>query len=80
MNAPLAQTNKRLGMPVRFSESVERPEPDEAKTIQGLIAAMRNTNEKTLADGGVYEAAKKFRAEKNNRPIQEPRERVLFED
>jgi hypothetical protein len=31
---------------------VERLEPDEAKTIQGLIAAMRYVNEKTLADGG----------------------------
>src|ERR1700722_3399981 len=52
MNAPLMQTNERLGAPVRFSESVERPGPDEATTIQGLIAAMRYVNEKTLADGG----------------------------
>ena len=52
MNAPLFQTNERFGVPVRFSESVERVEPDEAATIQGLIAAMRYVNEKTLADGG----------------------------
>ena len=51
MNAPLILTSKQLGVPVRFSPSVERPEPDEAKTIQGLIAAMRYVNEKTLADG-----------------------------
>ena len=51
MNAPLILTSKQLGAPVRFSPSVERPEPDEAKTIQGLIAAMRYVNEKTLADG-----------------------------
>jgi hypothetical protein len=52
MNAPLILASKQLGVPVRFSPSVERPEPDEAKTIQGLIAAMRYVNEKTLADGG----------------------------
>ena len=52
MNAPLSFTSKQLGVPVRFSPSVERPEPDEAKTIQGLIAAMRYVNEKTFADGG----------------------------
>jgi hypothetical protein len=52
MNAPLIFPSKQLGVPVRFSPSVERPEPDEAKTIQGLIAAMRYVNEKTLADGG----------------------------
>ena len=38
--------------PVRFSPAVERPEPDEAETIQGLISTMRYINEKTLADGG----------------------------
>ena len=38
--------------PVPFSPAVERPEPDEAETIQGLISAMRYINEKTLADGG----------------------------
>src|SRR5260370_7988039 len=42
----------QLEAPIRFSPSVERLEPDEAKTIQGLIAAMRYVNEKTLADGG----------------------------
>jgi hypothetical protein len=52
MNSPLIFTNKQLGSPVRFNASVERVEPDEAKTIQGLIAAMRYVNEKTLADGG----------------------------
>jgi hypothetical protein len=52
MNAPLILTSKQLGAPVRFSPSVERPEPDAAKTIQGLIAAMRYVNEKTFADGG----------------------------
>jgi hypothetical protein len=52
MNVPLIFPNKQLGVPVRFSPSVERPEPDEAKTIQGLIATMRYINEKTLADGG----------------------------
>ena len=38
--------------PVPFSPAVERPEPDEAATIQGLISTMRYINEKTLADGG----------------------------
>ena len=37
---------------VRFSPAVERPEPDEAETIRGLISTMRYINEKTLADGG----------------------------
>jgi hypothetical protein len=32
--------------------SVERPEADEAKTTQALIATMRYINEKTFADGG----------------------------
>jgi hypothetical protein len=41
-----------LQAPVRFSPSVERPEADEAETIQGLMATMRYINEKTLADGG----------------------------
>jgi hypothetical protein len=52
MNAPLILTSKQVDNPVRFSPSVERPEPNEAQTIQGLIAAMRYVNEKTLADGG----------------------------
>jgi len=38
--------------PVRFGPLVERLELDEAKTVQGLIAAMRYVNEKTFADGG----------------------------
>ena len=41
-----------LESPVRFSPAVERPEPDEAETIQGLISTMRYINEKTLTDGG----------------------------
>src|ERR1700729_2429588 len=44
--------NHQVSVPVRFNPSVERPEPDEAETIQGLISAMRYINEKTLADGG----------------------------
>src|SRR5258708_24126403 len=52
MNAPLILTSKQVDNPVPFSPSVERPEPNEAQTIQGLIAAMRYGNEKTLADGG----------------------------
>src|ERR1700755_2398821 len=51
MNAPLILTSKQFGVPVRFSPSVERPEPDAAKTIQGLIGAVRYVNEKTFADG-----------------------------
>jgi hypothetical protein len=47
-----AFVNDRLSVPVRFTPSVERPEPDEAETTQGLIATMRYINEKTLADGG----------------------------
>ena len=41
-----------LESPVRFGPAVERPEPDEAETIQGLISTMRYINEKTLTDGG----------------------------
>jgi hypothetical protein len=52
MKAPSIFKTERLGVPVRFSPSVERLEPDEAKTIQGLIATMRYVNEKTFADGG----------------------------
>ena len=44
--------NHPLSVPIRFSPSVEQPEPDEAETTQGLIATMRYINEKTLADGG----------------------------
>ena len=47
-----AFANDGLSVPVRFSPSVERPEPDEGETTQGLIATMRYINEKTLADGG----------------------------
>jgi catalase len=42
--------NIQLETPVRFSPSVERPDADEAKTIQALIATMRYI--KTFADGG----------------------------
>jgi hypothetical protein len=38
--------------PVRYSPSVEQPETDEAKAIEGLIAANRFINERTFADGG----------------------------
>ena len=44
--------NVQLEAPVRFSPSVERPDVDEAKTTQALIATMRYINEKTFADGG----------------------------
>src|SRR5258707_13940305 len=52
MKHALKIADVQLEAPIRFSPSVERLEPDEAKTIQGLIAAMRYVNEKTLADGG----------------------------
>jgi hypothetical protein len=44
--------NGQLEAPVRFSPSVERPDADEAKTTEGLIATLRYINEKTFADGG----------------------------
>jgi hypothetical protein len=44
--------NGQLESPVRFSPSVERPDGDEAKTTQALIATLRYINEKTFADGG----------------------------
>jgi hypothetical protein len=44
--------NGQLESPVRFSPSVERPDGDEAKTTQALIATLRHINEKTFADGG----------------------------
>jgi len=44
--------NVQLETPVRFSPSVERPDADEAKTTQALIATLRYINEKTFADGG----------------------------
>src|SRR5882762_1645187 len=52
MKHALKIADVQIEAPIRFSPSVERLEPDEAKTIQGLIAAMRYVNEKTLADGG----------------------------
>jgi hypothetical protein len=52
MNAPLNAIAEQIGVPVRFSPSLEQPERNEAETIQGLIKAMRYVNEKTLADGG----------------------------
>ena len=52
MNAPFNSNVAHIGVPVRFSPSLEKPEPNEAETIQGLIRAMRYVNEKTLADGG----------------------------
>jgi hypothetical protein len=42
----------QLEAPVRFSPTVERPDGDEAKTTQALIATLRYINEKTFADGG----------------------------
>src|SRR5450432_2342162 len=44
--------NVQLEAPVRFGPSVERPDADEAKTTQALIATLRYINEKTFADGG----------------------------
>ncbi len=44
--------NVQLEVPVRFSPPVERPDGDEAKTTQALIATLRYINEKTFADGG----------------------------
>jgi hypothetical protein len=44
--------NGQLESPVRFGPSVERPDGDEAKTTQALIATLRYINEKTFADGG----------------------------
>jgi hypothetical protein len=52
MNQAAKILDLKFETPVRFSPEVERPEPDEAETIQGLISAMRYINEKTLADGG----------------------------
>src|SRR5260370_11305102 len=52
MSLPSTIMNVQLEAPVRFSPSVERPDADEAKTTQGLIATMRYINEKTFADGG----------------------------
>jgi hypothetical protein len=52
MNAPSILPIKFIPRPIPFSPSVERLEPDEAETINGLIATMRYVNEKTFADGG----------------------------
>jgi len=52
MNQAAKIPDLQFETPVRFSPAVERPEPDEAETIQGLISTMRYINEKTLADGG----------------------------
>ncbi|OSI50026.1 catalase family protein [Bradyrhizobium canariense] len=51
MNAPLIFPRKATDAPIRFSPSVERLDPDEAATIEGLIATMRYVNERTFADG-----------------------------
>src|SRR6266481_166177 len=52
ISLPSTIMNVQLEAPVRFSPSVERPDADEAKTTQALIATMRYINEKTFADGG----------------------------
>jgi hypothetical protein len=52
MNAPSILPSKQLSSPVPFSPSIEQVEPDEAESINGLIATMRYVNEKTFADGG----------------------------
>jgi hypothetical protein len=44
------------------------------------LAAHRPLGGIMRARKAVYEAAKKFRSEKNNRRIEEPRERVVFRD
>src|SRR5258708_7329596 len=52
MSLPSTIMNVQLEAPVRFGSSVERPDADEAKTTQALIATMRYINEKPFADGG----------------------------
>jgi hypothetical protein len=52
MNAPSILPSKQVPSPIPFSPAVERIEPDEAESINGLIATMRYVNEKTFADGG----------------------------
>ena len=52
MNQAAKIPHLQFKIPVRFNLAVERPEPDEAETIQGLISTTRYVNEKTLADGG----------------------------
>jgi hypothetical protein len=52
MSPPSTVMNVQLETAVRFSPSVERPDADEAKTTQALIATLPYINEKTFADGG----------------------------
>lgn len=52
MKAPLIFPRRSVNAPVRFDPSVERLDPDEGVTINGLIATMRYVNEKTFADSG----------------------------
>lgn len=52
MSFPSTVMNVQLEAPVRFSPSVERPDADEAKTTEALIATLRYINEKTFAEGG----------------------------
>src|SRR4051812_29347798 len=42
----------KIGEPIRFDQSVERLDPNEAETIKGLIATMRYVNEKTFVGSG----------------------------
>ncbi len=44
-------------MPIRYDPSLERPEPDEAETIAGLVAALRQISERVHADSGHAERA-----------------------
>ena len=37
-------------MPIRYDHALERPEPDEAETIEGLVAALRQIAETVHAD------------------------------
>jgi hypothetical protein len=52
MSPPSTVINVQLETAVRFSPSVERPDADEAKTTQALIATLRYISEKTFTDGG----------------------------
>ncbi|MFB9969431.1 catalase family protein [Pseudoroseomonas cervicalis] len=44
-------------MPIRYDPALERPEPDEAETIEGLVAALRQIAETVHADSGHAERA-----------------------
>ncbi|MDQ1080935.1 catalase family protein [Pseudoroseomonas cervicalis] len=44
-------------MPIRYDPALERPEPDEAETIAGLVAALRQISETVHADSGHAERA-----------------------